>query len=129
MVKLTKPTKKEIKKKTKEIKNGEPKKSKGRDGGQSNSEQDKQTLKEKKKETTITTTKNFWFRHSRISVLVVLCYSFSIQSCLSSSARQVWSRHLMVLEPSCGRRRPACRRARGWHPGGVWLQPGGPSGQ
>jgi hypothetical protein len=39
---------KEKKEKEKE-KNGEPKKSTGRDGGQSNSKQDKQTLKEKKK--------------------------------------------------------------------------------
>jgi hypothetical protein len=34
----------------KKRKNGEPKKSTGRDGGHSNSKQDKQTLKEKKEE-------------------------------------------------------------------------------
>jgi hypothetical protein len=44
-------------------KNEEPKKSTGRYGGQSDSEQDKQTLKEKK---------NSWFTNSRIPVLVVL---------------------------------------------------------
>jgi hypothetical protein len=48
----------------KEKTNGEPKKSTGRDGGQSNSEQDKQTLKKRKK--------NSQFRNSRIPVLVVL---------------------------------------------------------
>jgi hypothetical protein len=50
----------------KEKNNGEPKKSTGRDGGQSNSKQDKQTLKEKRKK------KNPRFRNSIISVLVVL---------------------------------------------------------
>jgi cytoskeletal protein RodZ len=43
-------------------------KSTGRYGGQSDSKQDKQTLKEKRKKKK----KNSWFRNSRISVLVVL---------------------------------------------------------
>jgi hypothetical protein len=59
------------------VKNGEPKKSTVRYGGQSDSEQDKQTLKEKRKRK-----KNSWFRNSRILVLV-LVLPFSIQSCLS----------------------------------------------
>jgi cytoskeletal protein RodZ len=53
--------------KRKKEKNGEPKKSTGRYGGQSDSEQDKQTLKEKRKKK-----KKSWFRNSRISVLIVL---------------------------------------------------------
>jgi hypothetical protein len=59
------------------------------------------------------------FRNSRISVLVVLVFSFSIQSYLPESPRQVWSQHLVVLEPSCGRQQLVC-----WWAGGRW--PGGP---
>jgi hypothetical protein len=59
----TNKTKKE-REKRKRKKKEEPKKSTGKDGGQTNSKQDKQTFKEKKK--------NSRFRNSRISVLVVL---------------------------------------------------------
>jgi hypothetical protein len=50
MVKLPKPRKAKNEEKEREKrKNGKPKKSTGRDGGQSNINQDKQTLKERKK--------------------------------------------------------------------------------
>jgi hypothetical protein len=52
----------------------------------SNRQQTRKTLKEKRKKKK---EKKSWFRRSRISVLVVCCYPFSIQSCLSVCPRQV----------------------------------------
>jgi hypothetical protein len=99
-----------------------------RDGGQSNSEQNKQTLKEKKKKSPV--------RNRSISVLVVLGYSFNIQSCLFASPRQVWSPCLVVLGPSCSSQQPVFPQtgvqAATWQAIGVAArratrqQPGGP---
>jgi hypothetical protein len=54
-----------------------------------------QTLKEREKKITGSGT-------VELQPLLFWCYSFSIQSYLSLSPRQVLSQHLVVLEPSSG---------------------------